>query len=70
MTNGQAAGHDNWLVRCSSCTPDLAEAIRVWKNNIGKGGLKIFLKGGIKEGGCYSRNIYLYLFCLIVCLVL
>ena len=36
---------------------DLAEAIsifavRVWKNDIGKGGIKDFFKeGGIKEGG-------------------
>ena len=38
---------------------DLAEAISittfmVWKNNIGKGGLKIFLKGG---GGINQRRV-------------
>ena len=41
---------------------DLAEEIsittlRVWKNNIGKGGIKDFFKGGgIKEGGDYLKR--------------
>ena len=44
--NMRAGGQDALLT-----LRDLAEAIsittfRVWKNNIGKGGLKIFFKGG------------------------
>ena len=55
MANSQAANHDNWLVRCSLTLQDLAKAISittfwVWKNNIRKGGLKVFLKRDQRRG--------------------
>ena len=52
-------------MRYSPRAPDLAKAISittftVWKNNIGKGGIKDFFKegGGIKEGrGLFDKGI-------------
>ena len=57
MTNSQAADHDSWLVRCSPRAPGFSRSNQhnyiqgLEENNIGKGQIKYFFKGGGGEGG-------------------